>query len=44
MLKKIVHEPNGGKIVKSQKIRGFIMLSYWINSSNGIHLSDTYSL
>ena len=50
MLKKIGHEPSGGQIVKSQEISVFIMLSCWISSSNGNHLSknklysDIYSL
>ena len=39
MLKKMVHELKGGQIVKSQKISVFIMLSCWINSSNGIRLN-----
>ena len=39
MLKKIVHEPSGGQIVKSQEISIFIMLSCWISSSNRNHLS-----
>ena len=51
VLKKIGHEPSGGQIVKSQGISVFIMISCWISSNNGNHLSrpnctqtDRYSL
>ena len=39
VLKKIGHEPSGGKFVKSQEISVFIILSCWISLSNRIHLS-----
>ena len=41
MLKKIVHEPRGGKLLKSQKISVFIMVICWISLSNGTSLSRT---
>ena len=40
VLKKISHKPSGGQIVKSHKIRVFKMLSCWITSSNGNHLTS----
>ena len=39
MLQKIGHESSGGQIEKSQEISVLIMLSSWINLSNGNHLS-----
>ena len=36
----IGHEPSGFQIVKLQKLSVFIILSCWINSSNGNRLSD----
>ena len=39
VLKKIGHEQSGCKIVKTQEISVFIMLSCWISSSNWNHFS-----
>ena len=39
VLKKIGHEQSGGSNCKSQEISVFIMLSYWISSSNWNNLS-----
>ena len=39
VLKKTGHKPRGGQIVKSHKMGVYIMLSWWISSSNGNCLS-----